>query len=348
MPQRETDEMEVQTPGGVTFTMTPTWVTAALEFGLSFGAFALYGVLLSFANNGTRASRPTRATLARKLSRTVRAVEGYLAELEAAGYVQVTRRPQPDGRHRPNVYVLPFAEPVDNPYRAPAAPDAEGEGEEFFAQPNTRKSGGEGEEDFAHLGEEDFARTRLKKELDVKEMSDGPAAPTSRAEAEPVENPAPAKAGPTVAADFEAWWSAFRAGTNAPTGPKKTAASVYATARRNGATAAELLDGLAAFRAGLDRDNRAANFNRNWPHAVTWLRQERWTEYPPSGADAPAGSPEAARTSSEAFRRAEAVRGPYSLPELPADLSPDEYRLRVAADRSEFLAGNGRWESPTP
>lgn len=86
--------------------------------------------------------------------------------------------------------------------------------------------------------------------------------------------------------EFSAWWLAYprREGSN----PRKPALRSYVSARRKGATAEEMLGGLAAYSATV------AHGSPYVAQAVTWLNQERWKDHQPpprAGPYIPDGAP---------------------------------------------------------
>lgn len=356
MPQHETpdaDAFDVEIDGGYPFAMVPKWVTALIADGLiSHGALAAFVVLLGYADNHTGRAFPSLATLAADLNRSAKQARRLVAELESVGAVHVQTRRREAARNLPNLYRLAVrgAFPEDRRSRPPRPVDNPpgGVGDTSVPHPEPADSGGVGDTSVREVGVMDVPRTRFTKELDSpeKEMPIR-SADRPRAEADPVENPA--KAAPTARAarlaqdaDFQDFWTAYRAASDRPAGSKRRAAISYAVARKS-ATAAELLDRLAEYTAGRSRQRSAAGFVAAFPDAERWLRDERWQDYAPAAADGASGAPGGSGTSPAHLAAVEALRGPYSPPDLPADLSPDDYRAARAADRSDWLAGTGRW-----
>lgn len=104
-----TETLEVQ--GFTPYAQIPRWVLRSGK-DLSHGAVRLYGVIMSYADNETSAAFPGRERLAEDLGVKVRAISGYVKELEEYGALIVTRRRNKrTGNFYANHYVLVFNSP---------------------------------------------------------------------------------------------------------------------------------------------------------------------------------------------------------------------------------------------
>jgi hypothetical protein len=93
------------------FAMTPT--SLLRNPALSSHAVRLWSVLASYTYGDRATDRPSRAQLAADVGwKSPRSVDGYLAELQDAGYLTVQRRRRPDGGKARNLYILEW-EPQD-------------------------------------------------------------------------------------------------------------------------------------------------------------------------------------------------------------------------------------------
>ena len=70
------------------FAIVPEWV---IDAAVSDGAFRLYSLLLRYGN-GSGSRMPSRQTLARRLRRSVDAVDRAMRQLTEAGIVRVEHR----------------------------------------------------------------------------------------------------------------------------------------------------------------------------------------------------------------------------------------------------------------
>lgn len=106
------DDTSTLTIEGFTpYAQVPRWVVRS-QGALSGNAVHLYSVLMTYADNGTKAAFPSRATLAGDMGRSVDTVKRAMAELEAFGALRVTRRrSKSTGANISNLYVLVFADP---------------------------------------------------------------------------------------------------------------------------------------------------------------------------------------------------------------------------------------------
>jgi hypothetical protein len=99
------DEFEV-TAETAPFVMVPLWVLKQ-----SPNAVKLYAILMHYANRKTNSAWPSRARLADGMSfKQAKTLDPIIAELEAAGAIQVTRV-KSGGRNAPNVYHMAVAKP---------------------------------------------------------------------------------------------------------------------------------------------------------------------------------------------------------------------------------------------
>ena len=93
------------------FAMTPT--SLLRNPAVSSHAVRLWSVLASYTYGDQATDRPSRAQLAADVGwRSPRSVDGYLTELQYAGYLTVQRRWRPDGGKARNLYILEW-EPQD-------------------------------------------------------------------------------------------------------------------------------------------------------------------------------------------------------------------------------------------
>lgn len=97
--------------GFTPYAQIPRWILRAGD-KLSHGAVRLYGVIMTYADNSTRAAFPSREKLAEDLGVTPRSISTYTKELEDFGALEVTRRRnKKTGNFYANHYVLVFTEP---------------------------------------------------------------------------------------------------------------------------------------------------------------------------------------------------------------------------------------------
>lgn len=107
----EDDTSTLALEGFTPYAQIPRWVLRSGK-ELSLGARSLYGVIMTYADNGTRAAFPSRDTLAGDLGVSVRSVGTYIRDLEAFGALKVTRRRnRKTGNFYANHYVLVFTDP---------------------------------------------------------------------------------------------------------------------------------------------------------------------------------------------------------------------------------------------
>ena len=94
----------------ITFSMVPEWV---IDLDLPDAAFKLYALLLRYgATSGRR--MPARQTLARRLRRSVDAVDRAMKALVMAGLVVVQHR-RVDGAYLTNLYYVRTSRPAPTP-----------------------------------------------------------------------------------------------------------------------------------------------------------------------------------------------------------------------------------------
>ncbi|QRQ79190.1 helix-turn-helix domain-containing protein [Glutamicibacter protophormiae] len=97
--------------GFTPYAQIPRWILRAGD-KLSHGAVRLYGVIMTYADNSTRAAFPSREKLAEDLGVTPRSISTYTKELEDFKALEVTRRRnKKTGNFYANHYVLVFTEP---------------------------------------------------------------------------------------------------------------------------------------------------------------------------------------------------------------------------------------------
>ena len=93
------------------FAMTPT--SLLRNPAVSSHAVRLWSVLASYTYGDRATDRPSRAQLASDVGwKSPRSVDGYLTELQDAGYLTIQRRWRPDGGKARNLYILEW-EPHD-------------------------------------------------------------------------------------------------------------------------------------------------------------------------------------------------------------------------------------------
>ena len=97
--------------GFTPYAQIPRWILRAGD-KLSHGAVRLYGVIMTYADNSTRAAFPSREKLAEDMGVKVRSISSYIKELEDFKALEVTRRRnKKTGNFYANHYVLVFTEP---------------------------------------------------------------------------------------------------------------------------------------------------------------------------------------------------------------------------------------------
>ena len=97
--------------GFTPYAQIPRWILRAGD-KLSHGAVRLYGVIMTYADNSTRAAFPSREKLAEDMGISVATVKRAIKELEEFGAVEVTRRRnKKTGNFYANHYVLVFSDP---------------------------------------------------------------------------------------------------------------------------------------------------------------------------------------------------------------------------------------------
>lgn len=98
---------------GTPYAQVPVWILRS-GANLSNGARAVYGVIMSYADNNTRVAFPSRETLAEDLGVSVATVKRAIKELENFGALNVTRqRNKRTGNFFANRYTLVFDSPRD-------------------------------------------------------------------------------------------------------------------------------------------------------------------------------------------------------------------------------------------
>lgn len=97
--------------GFTPYAQIPRWILRAGD-KLSHGAVRLYGVIMTYADNSTRAAFPNREKLAEDMGISVATVKRAIKELEEYGAVEVTRRRnKKTGNFYANHYILVFNDP---------------------------------------------------------------------------------------------------------------------------------------------------------------------------------------------------------------------------------------------
>lgn len=107
----EDDTSTLTVEGFTPYAQIPRWVLRAGD-QLSHGAVRLYGIIMTYADNNSRAAFPGREKLAGDLGIKARTVSTYIKELEEFGAMRVTRRRNKrTGNFYANHYVLVFSDP---------------------------------------------------------------------------------------------------------------------------------------------------------------------------------------------------------------------------------------------
>lgn len=97
--------------GFTPYAQIPRWILRAGD-KLSHGAVRLYGVIMTYADNSTRAAFPSREKLAEDMGVSVATIKRAIKELEEFGAVEVTRRRnKKTGNFYANHYILVFNDP---------------------------------------------------------------------------------------------------------------------------------------------------------------------------------------------------------------------------------------------
>lgn len=109
--------------GFTPYAQVPRWIIRSGS-QLSHGAVRLYGVIMTYADNDTRAAFPGKEKLSQDIGSSVRSVFTYMKELEAFGALIVTRRRNKrTGNYYANHYVLVFNDPSAVDCRRPSEVD---------------------------------------------------------------------------------------------------------------------------------------------------------------------------------------------------------------------------------
>ena len=101
------EQLQIEIIGVVPYAQVPDWLIR--HRGVSDAAKVLYAAVMRF--NGCTEIRPSRATLAEMIGKSVRTVSRLLEELEGEGIVQVIQR-YDNGRQVSNVYRIRFSDPA--------------------------------------------------------------------------------------------------------------------------------------------------------------------------------------------------------------------------------------------
>lgn len=97
--------------GFTPYAQVPRWVVRS-HGALSGNAVHLYGVLMSYADNDTKAAFPSRSRLANDMGRSVDTIKRAMRELEQYGALRVERRKSKvTGANISNRYTLIFSDP---------------------------------------------------------------------------------------------------------------------------------------------------------------------------------------------------------------------------------------------
>lgn len=119
--QQDTTQATLTVKGFTPYAQIPRWIIRSGD-ALSHGAVRLYGAIMTYADNDTKAAFPGREKLAEDIGASVATVKRGIKELETYGALIVTRRRnQRTGNFYSNHYVLVFENPrviSDPPPRA--------------------------------------------------------------------------------------------------------------------------------------------------------------------------------------------------------------------------------------
>lgn len=111
MPQN-TSPSTLTVEGLTPFAQVPRWILRAGK-RLSHGAVRLYGVIMSYADNDTRAAFPGREKLSEDMGVKEWSISKYIKELEEFGAMRVERRrSKRTGNFYANHYTLIFTRPA--------------------------------------------------------------------------------------------------------------------------------------------------------------------------------------------------------------------------------------------
>lgn len=117
------NEPTLQVQGFTPYAQIPRWILRH-QGKLSAASVNLYGVIMSYADNSTKAAFPGREKLAEDMGVKVRSISTYIKELEEFGALKVTRRRNKrTGNFYANHYVLVFEAPCAEYCTPPNAED---------------------------------------------------------------------------------------------------------------------------------------------------------------------------------------------------------------------------------
>lgn len=117
------NESTLTVQGFTPYAQVPRWILRAGD-GLSHGAVRLYGVIMTYADNNTRAAFPGRDKLGENLGVKEWSVSKYIKELEKFGALRVDRRRnKKTGNFYSNHYTLMFEDPSVQKPTPPAVQD---------------------------------------------------------------------------------------------------------------------------------------------------------------------------------------------------------------------------------
>lgn len=121
--QDRTNNSTLTVQGFTPYAQVPRWILRAGD-GLSHGAVRLYGVIMTYADNNTRAAFPGRDKLGENLGVKEWSVSKYIKELEKYGALKVDRRRnKKTGNFYSNHYTLMFEDPRVQKPTPPAVRD---------------------------------------------------------------------------------------------------------------------------------------------------------------------------------------------------------------------------------
>lgn len=120
---QDTTQATLTVKGFTPYAQIPRWIIRSGD-ALSHGAVRLYGAIMTYADNDTKAAFPGREKLAGDMGVKIRSISTYIKELEDFGAIAVTRRRnKKTGNFYANHYVLVFSEPSAENCTPPDAAD---------------------------------------------------------------------------------------------------------------------------------------------------------------------------------------------------------------------------------
>lgn len=223
------------------FVQVPDWIT---DSSVSDGAYRLYAVLTTYARQGG-SCYPSRSTLAKRLRKSDRSIDGYLKELIAADAVKVRKRRNKDNRKMwdSNEYMLITAPPKSTEVAKQASLG--------------------GEAGFARGGEESCAEVAKQASHEPEVLN---------------QNKHNQKKSGAEGALFEGFWAAYPATRKGGKHGTKGAHSAYTRLAKE-LTEQGILDRLEHYKRTRAKAERSGEFVPTVPYATTWLNQHRWDDF---------------------------------------------------------------------